>query len=252
MSASINEQISAELNKMIENLNASIKDQIQKQILDQLETKLNEEIASQINDQINSMATNINDQINDLLSDLTGSINNQISSTLSDYQTYLDKLQSVIDTFNSYINRINNLNIVNKINASLQGILVYQGNDGKFARVSTSKNLPSVFKIGTGNAIALHPTSLSAEILAPAYKKFVGVTNVWSNSDSSKSAQGGDAGCKAAAQKANSQQYFAKVVDGSRYGVPFYATAGYTYEIVYSALDYQGKISQRKFYIKVL
>jgi hypothetical protein len=252
MSDAIKQQITDALKDMTSELNQQIKDQLDNVILKQLKEKLNTVIAEQLNEQIESLATNINDQINDLLSDLTGSINNQISSTLGDYQSYLDKLQSVIDTFNSYINRINNLNIVNKINASLQGILVYQGNDGKFARVSTSKNLPSVFKIGTGNAIALHPTSLSAEILAPAYKKFVGVTNVWSNSDSSKSAQGGDAGCKAAAQKANSQQYFAKVVDGARYGVPFYATAGYTYEIVYSALDYQGKISQRKFYIKVL
>jgi hypothetical protein len=134
----------------------------------------------------------------------------------------------------------------------LQATLVYEGNSGNYARVSSMKSAPTVFKVSGGNAIILHPTSLSAEIIAPAYKKFVGVTNVFKNSDLSKSAQGGDANCLAAAKSANSAKYIDEVIDGSRYGVPFVGQAGYTYEIAYAALDFQGKVSMRKYYIRVI
>jgi hypothetical protein len=251
MGDAINEQINEAISSMIADLNTSLKDQIQTQLLDQLSSKLNEQIAGQINEQINNLATDLNSSINDLLGDLSSQINDQVSSSLSGYQTYLDKLQTVVDRVNNIINRVNNVNVFSKIHTALQGVLIYQDNNGKFGRVSATKSAPSVFKVKNGNAIVLHPTSLTAEILAPAYKKFVGVTNVWSN-NSNASAQGGDQGCLAAAKKANSQNYFDEVIEGSRYGVPFVAEAGYTYEIVYSALDYQGKVSQRKFYIKVI
>jgi hypothetical protein len=252
MSKSINDQISKALSDMIDDLNSSLKEQIKTQLLDQISSTLNNEISSKLNEQINNMATDLNNSINDLLGDLSSEINNQISSTLSNYQSYLDKLQSLIDRVNNVINRVNNINVGDKIHTYLQATLVYEGNSGKYARVSSMKSAPTVFKVSGGNAIILHPTSLSAEIIAPAYKKFVGVTNVFKNSDLSKSAQGGDANCLAAAKSANSAKYIDEVIDGSRYGVPFVGQAGYTYEIAYAALDFQGKVSMRKYYIRVI
>ncbi len=252
MGDAINDQINTAISSMIADLNTSLKEQIKTQLLDQLSEKLNEQIASSINEQINNMATDLNNSINDLLGDLSSEINNQISSTLSNYQSYLDKLQSLIDRVNRVINRVNNINVGDKIHQYLQATLVYEGNSGNYARVSSMKSAPTVFKVSGGNAIILHPTSLSAEIIAPAYKKFVGVTNVFKNSDLSKSAQGGDANCLAAAKSANSAKYIDEVIDGSRYGVPFVGQAGYTYEIAYAALDFQGKVSMRKYYIRVI
>jgi hypothetical protein len=44
-----------------------------------------------------------------------------------------------------------------------------------------------------------------------------------------------------------------EVIPGERLSVPFYADqAGYTYEIIYSALDYRGVTSTRKFYLQVV
>ena len=86
-------------------------------------------------------------------------------------------------------------------------------------------------------------------MLAPAVKKFVGVTNVFK---ASASAQKGNAECKAALDAVNQGWYFNKVIPGNRYGIAVEnLKAGYTYEIFYSALDFQGKISARKFYVTV-
>jgi hypothetical protein len=252
MSSAINEQINTAIQSMTADLSSSIKKQIKEQILDQLSTKLNEQIAGQINEKINNMATDLNSQVNDLMSDLAGQINDKIGSTLDSAQSYLDKLQNLIDRLNSYINRINNLSVGDKIHAYLQPTLVYQTNSSYFSQVSTSANNPTVFKVAGGNAIILHPTSYSAELVAPAFKKFVGVTNVYSNDNATVTAQKGDSKCLAAARTANSQKYINEVFDGGRYGVPFVGQAGYTYEIVYAALDYQGKVALRKYYIKVI
>ena len=76
------------------------------------------------------------------------------------------------------------------------------------------------------------------------------VTNVYKGGTS---AQDGDAACIAALNAANSNSGdFKKILQGGRYGVAFVpATGGYTYEIFYSALDYCGRISQRKYYVTV-
>ena len=88
------------------------------------------------------------------------------------------------------------------------------------------------------------PTSFNAEILVPAYKKFVAVTNVWDNNT------GAEVASKVATTN-NNNANFNTVLEGNRYGVAFQAEKGYTYEIFYSALDFSGKISQRKYYVTV-
>lgn len=234
----------------LENLEDSINNQFQRLI-----GHWNDSINAAINGQVDSLIQNINRQVNDFATDIEGQLNSEIQKVVDDakdqvmskFGGYVDKLNRVIGKVNALINRVNR--VLDNPNKFLQTILVYQGKDGEFHIMSTTKTIPSVFK-GTG-AITLYPTSYNAEIAAPAYKKFIAVTNVYKNGDLSTSAQNGDGACLAALNAVNGQENFNEVLDGGRYGVAFVPTTGYTYEIFYSALDYAGRISQRKYYVTV-
>ena len=93
----------------------------------------------------------------------------------------------------------------------------------------------------------------TGEIVTPAFKKYVAVTNVYKSTDYKVNAQAGDAKCKALAQAANAQQYMNEVVPGERRTIPFVYEGGegYTYEIVYQALDYSGVTSTAKYYVAI-
>ena len=121
--------------------------------------------------------------------------------------------------------------------------------------MSMSAAIPTEFKFGTGNAIELIPTSYTAEILAPAFQKFVAVTNVIAP-DFSASAQGGDATCLALAQYVNKEgNYMNTVIPGKQTGIVFAPDPshkeGYIYEITYAAVDYNGYNVAKKFYVRV-
>jgi hypothetical protein len=129
-------------------------------------------------------------------------------------------------------------------NKFLQPVLLIKAN-GDYARLSASAKYPAHVDKAT---LALLPTSYNAEIIAPAYKKFLAVTNV---SKDGVSAKGGDAACKTILDEANKQENFMKVIETGFDFIEFKAKAGYTYEILYSAVDYDGKVTAKKFYVKV-
>ena len=165
---------------------------------------------------------------------------------------YMDKAEPYINKLNYWASRLNGYmerfeNVANNVNALLQVTMLYKGKDDQFHQLSNSKEYPTVFAgEGLANVFA---TSYTGEIIAPAFKKFIGVTNVFKDGDS---AQNGCADCKAALDAVNDGEYFNEVFPGSRYGVAIEnMKKGYTYEIFYSALDYSGKISARKFYVTV-
>lgn len=165
---------------------------------------------------------------------------------------YMDKAEPYINKLNYWTSRLNGYmerfeDVANNVNAFLQVTMLYKGKDEQFHQLSNSKEYPTVFAgEGLANVFA---TSYTGEIIAPSFKKFIGVTNVFKDGDS---AQNGCADCKAALDAVNDGEYFNEVFPGSRYGVAIEnMKKGYTYEIFYSALDYSGKISARKFYVTV-
>ena len=165
---------------------------------------------------------------------------------------YMDKAEPYINKLNYWASRLNGYmerfeDVANNVNAFLQVTMLYKGKDNQFHQLSNSKEYPTVFAgEGLANVFA---TSYTGEIIAPAFKKFIGVTNVFKDGDS---AQNGCTDCKAALDAVNDGEYFNEVFPGSRYGVAIEnMKKGYTYEIFYSALDYSGKISARKFYVTV-
>lgn len=80
-----------------------------------------------------------------------------------------------------------------------------------------------------GSSIRLVPTTYTYELLAPAYKKFVTVTNA--------NVSGTNLG---------------KVISGDTRDVTITGLkSGHTYNVLYEAVDYNGKVSARQYKIVV-
>jgi hypothetical protein len=204
---------------------------------------------SGLQDQINNMLSGLNTQLDSQVQSLIDGIKNSLKGTTSGY----------IQTVNSYISKVNSVlnrltSAINNVNSKLQPTMLYTAGDGTTYQVSAARLLPSQVKVsGSGvQGIELNLTSYTAELLAPAFKKYVAVTNVY-NGD--KNAQAGDADCIAAAKLANNSEYFFNsVLEGSQHSVVFTTDAkyaGYTYEIAYAAVDYSGMIAIRRYYVHV-
>lgn len=224
--------------------------------LDNLEDWLNDNFnagianwEASVNNAVNSLISQINNQVstqvNGMLSPIEGVIdqaNGMITNLIGKGNTAISYYNRFVTKANAAITRINNK--LTSPNQFLQVTMLYEGN-GEFHFLSNSRVAPSVFNCsGSTGAIVLYPTSFNAEIIVPAYKKFVAVTNVWDNTT------GAEVASKVTAANTNNAN-FNTVLEGNRYGVAFQAEKGYTYEIFYSALDFSGKISQRKYYVTV-
>jgi hypothetical protein len=230
------DSLNYQMNGQIDNWNTMINSELQKQV---------DDLVSQINTQVSSKLSEINGQLNQSVNDVLKEINDQVAGKFS---SYIGKLNNYITRINSFTSRINKF--LSDPNHYLQVCMLYQGADGAYHQLSNTKTVPSVFNISGGNATSLIPTTYTAEIAAPAYLKFVAVTNVYKGN---ASAQGGDQACLNALKAANKLNFMNMVVTGKRLTVPFEATlTDCVYEITYSALDYNGYSSTRKFYVKVV
>ena len=179
------------------------------------------------------------DDINDILSDL---------KKIEDIETSIvDAKDKIKNELNRYIEKLNNklCGLVNSINGKMQPTMLVKTTDG-FSMLSTIKGKPSVFNSASA---VLVPTSFNAEILAPAFKKYVAVSNVI-DAATGKNAYDGDATCVNVLKAANSGD-LNKVLEGSTRTIEFKGQSGYIYEITYSAVDYDGFISNSKYYITI-
>ena len=166
------------------------------------------------------------DQINDI----------SIDSVVSGAENKIfDYLESFISRFAHYL----------KPNKFLQPVMLVKTNDG-YARLSEAGHYGATLVGGT--KVTFVPTSFNAEILSPAYKKFVAVTNVIKGD---QTAQDGNAECKSVLDKANAQDFLAEVIDGSVKYIDVELTPGYLYEVLYSAVDYSGFVVTKKCYLRL-
>ncbi|MCD8296307.1 MAG: hypothetical protein LUC88_01910, partial [Prevotella sp.] len=216
------------------------------------------------NGEVDITATvDITDVLNDFMADEYG----QINDVIDNINSYLDNVNAILEAVSqinqladnlddmqskiiSYLDKINNrlCNILNSANKLLQPILLVGTTDG-YAQISQIQVQPSLL---SGTEATLVPTSFTAETVAPAYKKLVGVTNVYSSQDVSISAQNGDSGCLSALQNANSSADMATILDGNTQFVTLSGLQkGYIYEIAYTAVDYSGVVVAEKYYVKV-
>lgn len=219
-----------------------------KESIDEWVGGLNDQINNAIKDAVdeafngpNGLITNIEGQVNDMMGSIQDKLDSLVDKINSDY---LGKVNSIIGKYNSVAERINK--ILADPNHYLQAAMLYKDAQGQLHLLSTNPNQPSQFK-GNGNAIELWATTYNFETIAPAFKKFVGVTSVKKNGVEQPS-------LVAAANK--SANFMATVLDGDRNRVALDvagATSGvYTYEIAYQALDYTGHTSTVKCYVQVV
>ena len=182
-------------------------------------------VADQINARYGSTSP-LADLLNDVIA--IGDLSATISEALTDVKSELNKLISrAYNKLNSFFSKAPN--------AALQPILIAKTGDN--ARLlSRSKYNPTK----ASGSLTLYPTSYSLELLAPAYKKFVAVTDVW-NADGTEAAA-------SVGQAANGEN-MKKVIDSEK-SCTLNGQAGYIYEISYSAVDYHGKVTTKKFYVQ--
>jgi hypothetical protein len=140
---------------------------------------------------------------------------------------YIDRFEKKILSYASYVNQ------------ALQPVLLYKSVNG-LNRVSTIQKGASKM---TGT-VALVPTSFNAELLSPAFKKYVVCTGAWDANGNF------DAAAAKAANADSANENFAKVIDGQERLVTFTGKAGYKYRIVYQALDYHGMIASNRYYVQ--
>lgn len=189
------------------------------------------------------------EDVNAMLKDLQGMMDqvNEIIQDAKDLQAdaikATDKLQAKLT---KYLNIFSDkfCSVINSTNKVLRPVMLVSTTDG-FHKVSQAKNNPSVI---TGTELELIPTSYSMEYIAPAYKKLVGVTNVFKGN---ASAQAGDDACKKALDNVNGQDGVAEVLAGDTYTVSATFEPGYVYEVVYTSVDFYGKVDAKKYYVTV-
>ena len=172
-------------------------------------------------DNFNAMIDNINSQVGGMM----GTVNNLV-----------DKIQGGFDRINNgVIARLNKvIEKVNKItedpNNLLQPVMLYSDANDGVGRLSESPIAPSLFKLNgqSSGSVNLVPTSYTAELFAPAYKKYIQVNAL----------DGGKASVSS------------NMLDFNQRAVTLTAEKG-KYEIIYSAIDFYGKIATKKYYVEV-
>lgn len=189
-----------------------------------------------INDQIDDLLKIVNDTLThannnavDKFNESIGAINKLITELQDGYEVDLSSNKaSLISKIDSYLDKLNDRFTYwfnRSVAASLQPCMLFEGADGQVHRLKSGV-------IGTtvkGSSIRLVPTTYTYELLAPAYKKFVTVTN------------------------ANLSGYnLGKVISGDTREVTITGLqSGKTYNILYEAVDYNGKVSARQYKINV-
>jgi hypothetical protein len=207
------------------------KEQDAKDIMNQLLAAVNEKVGAN---------GEISKQVTQLLSDIAsmGNLNNAISASLS---TTKGDIKSVLDR---YITRLDNkLTSWVNLSPSLLHLALVANADSKVSVLSQSKKNPTS-AVGVSE-LTLYPTTYTLELLAPAYKKFVAVTDVFN-------ADGSDAkDYIARGQEANNNgTNLAQVVEGDVLCKLKNPQANHIYEITYTAIDYFGKVSLKKYYVR--
>lgn len=220
LEAQISASISSSLQAQDEKINEAFK-----KAIGEVAKKIN----SQINTEMDKLKTNIETQFNNIVTEIQNKVNG-----------YLGTVNNYIDKANSFLNRINRF--IEDPNHYLQVTMLYSANDGAFHQVSNSSVAPTTLVLNGGDGITLHPTSYTYDMIAPSFKKYVAVTKVYDT----KTGATNETLTKAANDKAG---LLNTVFPGNYTDVALKLTKGYTYEIVYSSLDYHGVTSTRKFYI---
>ena len=193
-------------------------------------TNIIESVVNQINNQFGENS-NLADLVNDVIAigDLDAKINDAITDAKNDLKTQLQGyVTKAYNKLNSFFSKTPN--------KALQPVLIGKSGD-KIGLLSKVKSKPT--KVN-GSSLTLIPTSYTLELVAPAYKKYIVVSDVFKADGSLAEASIG---------KAANGENMAKVIDSEK-TCTINGQSGYIYEISYNAVDYHGKIVNKRFYVQ--
>ncbi len=195
-------------------------------------SKPSEDVLGQLGGTLDDLDS-ILDDVNAMLSSFTGKIED-VENKVN------DALVKVENKLNEYLDKINNklCGILNNLPNKLLPTMLVSTTDG-FSMLSSIKGAPSVLSAGSATLI---PTSYTAEVLVPAAKKYIVVTDAYKNGTNTTDQSAIDA--------ANSGD-LNTVLEGSTRVAGFNGQSGYTYEITYSAMDYFGYVVNTKYYVSI-
>ena len=167
------------------------------------------------------------DQVNSQVGNMLGTVENLANK--------VNKFESAID--GNFINRVNNF--IHKCNYYLDNAnkflqpTMFATDGNNWVKLPTIANGATYVKMTNGKAnVLLLPTSYTLEYIAPAYKKYITVTD-----PSGATVTGENIG---------------KVISGNIHKAGFTATKEGVYTITYYAVDYTGGKAKKTFFIKVV
>ena len=175
------------------------------------------------------------DQFNDMIDQINSQVGNMLG-TVTDLANKVNGFVSNID--GNFINRVNNF--IHKCNYYLDNAnkflqpTMFATDGNNWVKLPTIANGATYVKMTNGKAnVLLLPTSYTLEYIAPAYKKYITVTD-----PSGATVTGENIG---------------KVISGNIHKAGFTATKEGVYTITYDAVDYTGGQAETKtFFIKVV
>ncbi len=153
-------------------------------------------------------------------------------------------LNKVINVENKVFGKV--ISVAKNPNRYIQPALIARSEQLGYFYPSRTHIAPTQIKKGT--KIMFYPTTLTGEVVAPAFKKYVAVSGAWDINDISKTKD---------AKAFNTGDVMNHVIDGNIYNMstPFEYTidapAGTVLEIIYETLGYNGKVAGKKYYIEV-
>ena len=180
---------------------------------------------------------------------LINAINEAIDKNISDVKSNLRGLVAkLIAKQNSIFDKV--IAVASNPNRYFQPALLAANKDLGYFYPSRTHLAPTQVK--KGNPISFYPTTLNAEILAPAYKKYVAITNAWKVEDIDQMEE------NQTIIDLNKDNSLNTVWNGPAYDLyhPFSVETenlkpGYVYEFVYECLGYNGKVAGKKYYIEI-
>lgn len=193
----------------------------------------------------NDVAGGYKIDISSIFTTVLNTINNELAKVNAASESGITKvLNKVIDIENKVFNKV--VSAAKNPGRFIQPALIARSAQLGYFYPSRIFSAPTLVKRGT--KILFYPTTLTAEVVAPAYMKYVAVVGAWKSGDINQD--------RGAAQY-NTGGVLNQPFYGSDYNAekPFEYTVdapdGTVLEFVYEAVGYNGKVAGKKYYIEV-